>query len=343
MIMKKLIRYFIIVIAIFFNTYSESQRHFLSFIMPCFNCSKTVIESLDSIFKQQLRVPFEVICTDDGSTDNTRAFLIEYALEHHEMKVFVHKKNKGGGAARNTCVAHAQGDLIFCLDSDNILVPNSVQGLIDLIDITGAECAAFAEERFFKGRFHREGSWFFECMNDICGIDHLLKTSHNPASSGNYLYTKESFLRAGGYPEDRGALDTLGFGFRQCATGSVCAILPHSFYWHRQTEHSYFIREFEQGQIDYYSVFQEFPELFTAESLQAIPENKRLGIYIYDDVVATLKLISHEAIKHVCNAARALHKKDYKSASDELQKAIVAGATHPRVYEKLHKILYQES
>ena len=66
----------------------ESPEHFLSFIMPCFNCSKTMKESIDSIYEQNIMIPFEVVCTDDASTDNTVEILRVYEEKYDNFYVY---------------------------------------------------------------------------------------------------------------------------------------------------------------------------------------------------------------------------------------------------------------
>ena len=63
-----------------------------------------------------------------------------------------------------------------------------------------------------------------------------------PGASGNYMFTRESWKRAGGYPEFAGALDTWGFGFRQLATGSKMMVMEDSYYHHRCGHESYWVR-----------------------------------------------------------------------------------------------------
>ncbi len=316
-----------------------ASSHFLTFIMPCYNAEETVIEALDSIYKQKLTIPFEVICTDDGSVDNTRMLLIEYAQDHSEMKVFVHKMNQGGGPARNTCVAHARGDLIFNLDADNVLVQNSVQKLINLLDQTKADGAAFQEIRFFRGRFKHTHSWFYQAPNNICDLYHMMKTPVTPSSSGNYLYTKKSYVRAGGYPS--AALDTQGFGFRQLATGSKIAILPKSFYWHRLADNSYFEREKAAGNLNYYGVYKQFPELYTRESYQYMCACEEQGKDLYEELL-NFKLINDTAIAHIFRAYVLVEDKDFSNAQQEFEAAIHAGAVPEYVYARMKKILPHE-
>lgn len=277
-----------------------APKHFLTFIVPSYNCANTVGESIESIYCQNLSIPFEVICTDDKSKDSTREVLAHYQEKYNNLHVYYHQENKGGAAARNTCVSHAQGDLIFCLDSDNILAPNSVQGLVDLIDQTGCEAAAFKELKYFEGNYKYNKSWFYEAPNNICDITHILKTNFTPGSSGNYLYTKASYNRAGGYPEGSGATDTWRFAFRQHATGTKIAILPNTYYWHRYSEHGYWGRDYRAGTLNknYFAAILEFPELFTPETQEFIATWNPTQRDLFQDIYAGFfKLIPHDALE----------------------------------------------
>lgn len=250
--------------------FSLKADHFLSFIVPCYNCGGTIRETLDSIYLQNLTIPFEIICTDDGSQDNTRDILFKYQANNDNLHVYVHKNNQGGAAARNTCVLHSKGDLIFCLDSDNVLVSNSVNKLINLLDEFQCDGAAFKEIRYFNGNFNHQSSWFYEAPNNLVDAKHILSTFVTPGASGNYLYTKKSYIKARGYPIYAGALDTYGFAFRQHATGTIIAILPNSFYWHRTSPNSYWVQFTKKNNINpiLFKILTEFPELYEKKTYE---------------------------------------------------------------------------
>jgi glycosyltransferase involved in cell wall biosynthesis len=273
-------------LAIFINLFSNaSQKHFISFIMPCYNCATTVAESIDSIYKQNLNNNFEVICTDDGSTDQTLSILLEYQKKYTNFHLYIHEVNKGGAAARNNCVAHAQGDLIFCLDSDNVLVPNSVNMLVTSIDQNKCDGAAFEEIRFFDGNYHHTHSWHFKPANNMSDINDCTSSYIVPASSGNYLYTKASYEKAQGYPEYAKALDAWGFGFRQAATGSKIAIVPNTFYWHRVTGQSYWNREQSRLNTIAYDIALEFPEIYSAQTLSYMKKCQKQNIDFMNELM----------------------------------------------------------
>jgi glycosyltransferase involved in cell wall biosynthesis len=261
------------------QVHAEDRQHFLSFIIPCYNCVGTVEESIASIYKQNMTIPFEVICTNDGSKDTTAQLLAVCEQKYPGLHVYTHSVNKGGAAARNTCVEHTQGDLIFCLDSDNVLAPNSIMPLVECLDASGCDGATFEELRYFNGNFNRSHSWYYKASDNIVTLQHIMSTYITPACSGNYLYTRESFDRAGGYNgKNRSAMDAWIFGFRQLATGSRIAVLPKTFYWHRLSSNSYWIREGRNNSLAGYETLRQFPHLFiekTNSFLAKIDPNQR--------------------------------------------------------------------
>lgn len=92
----------------------------ISFIIPCYNVSKTVRRCLDSIYTLGLLdEEFEVISINDASTDNTLQILLEYAEVHPNMVVMSHLVNRNVGAARNTGLVLAKGNCISFVDSDD--------------------------------------------------------------------------------------------------------------------------------------------------------------------------------------------------------------------------------
>ena len=97
----------------------------ISFFMPAYNCDVTVEESVESMMDGNFSEGDELVITNDSSTDGTGEVLDELKAKYPELKVVNHLRNKGGAAARNTAIEKTGNPLLFCLDSDNILVPAS--------------------------------------------------------------------------------------------------------------------------------------------------------------------------------------------------------------------------
>ncbi len=225
----------------------EKQVLNISFFMPAYNCAGTVQKSVESIMEGNFSQGDELIIVNDGSTDNTETVLQEFKAKYPEIKILKHTRNKGGGAARNTAIENCQHPLLFCLDSDNILTPGSITRLKAYLLDSGADVAAFQALHYFRDDKSKvTHKWVFK-PGVITLADCLAGST--PGASGNYMFTRKSWMRAGGYPEFAGALDAWGFGFRQLVTGSKMMVMPDSYYYHRYGYESYWIREAKKGQI----------------------------------------------------------------------------------------------
>lgn len=103
----------------------------VSVILPVYNVGKYLRQSLDSLINQTLK-EIEIICVDDGSTDDSYEILEEYKQKDNRIKV-IHKENKGTGAARNDGLRLAQGECIGFVDPDDWVKPNMFERLYGLI------------------------------------------------------------------------------------------------------------------------------------------------------------------------------------------------------------------
>ena len=211
----------------------------ITFFMPAYNSSSTIEESLLSIINGNLEEGDEIIVVDDKSTDDT-VKVLDVVAKKFPIKIIKHGKNMGGGAARNTAIKNSKYDTLFCLDSDNVLETGSVKNLREYMQKTNADIVAFREMRFFRDKKETQThKWVFK--NGQVSLPDILSGHRNAASSGNYLFTKKSWEKSGGYPEFSGALDTWGFGLAQVANGYNISVIP-GYYYHRYGHASYFNR-----------------------------------------------------------------------------------------------------
>ena len=93
----------------------------ISVIMPVYNDEEFIQESLESIFNQTL-TDLEVICVNDGSTDNSLAILEKYKSKYDSKIKIFNQENQGSGIARNNAMTYATGEYIAFLDSDDIFI-----------------------------------------------------------------------------------------------------------------------------------------------------------------------------------------------------------------------------
>lgn len=263
-----------------FACISLHAEHFLTYIIPCYNCERWVGDAIESIYRQNLSCPFEIVCTDDGSQDNTYEVLLSLQKVHPEISIFRHETNKGGACARNTCVQNSHGDLIFCLDSDNFLEENTVQLLIDHMDITGHDIVAFGALQYFVLE-EEEGEEIiqptelapYSLKHEYYRFKDLFREAATPPWSGNYLYTRKSFEQVGGYPEGL-TIDTFAFGFLQLYHYFKMSYVPNTYYWHRHGIDSYYIRASRNHRInlDFFDLLLKYKHVFTEKSIEKIEE-----------------------------------------------------------------------
>lgn len=97
----------------------------ISVIVPVYNDEKYIKKCLNTITNQTLK-DIEIICVDDGSTDNSPQILQEFAQNDNRIKVVV-QKNKGAGAARNKGFEFAKGDYVIFFDSDDYMSLNCLE------------------------------------------------------------------------------------------------------------------------------------------------------------------------------------------------------------------------
>lgn len=103
----------------------------LSVIVPVYNAENYLSRCLDSLLDQGLgEGEMEIICVDDGSTDESLALLQRYADTYSAIKVFS-QQNAGAGEARNIGLAHAEGDVLTFCDADDYLIPNGLRYILD--------------------------------------------------------------------------------------------------------------------------------------------------------------------------------------------------------------------
>ncbi|WP_296872258.1 glycosyltransferase family 2 protein, partial [uncultured Methanobrevibacter sp.] len=79
----------------------------VSIIMPVFNDADRLDKSINTVINQTLK-DIELICVNDGSTDDSLEILNEFAKEHEFIKV-LSQENQGSGKARNYGMSEATG------------------------------------------------------------------------------------------------------------------------------------------------------------------------------------------------------------------------------------------
>ena len=102
--------------------YQSSDNPLVSVIMPAYNASAYIAESIESVLIQNYG-NFELIIVDDGSTDNTAEIIA--AFNDPKIRYF-YQANNGASSARNFAIRQARGQYLVLLDADDMITPDFI-------------------------------------------------------------------------------------------------------------------------------------------------------------------------------------------------------------------------
>ncbi len=95
----------------------------LSVIIPCFNAVDTIATQLEALANQQWSEPWEVIVSDNGSTDNSMEVVKQYEGRLPHLRIVDASGRRGRGYARNVAVKVARGESLAFCDADDEVAP----------------------------------------------------------------------------------------------------------------------------------------------------------------------------------------------------------------------------
>ncbi len=124
----------------------STQQPLVSIVIPVYNGARDLAQCLDSLLEQTYR-NIEVICVDDGSTDDTPALLSRYAERDNRVRV-LQQENAGPGVARNRGIDAAQGEYLYCFDADDWCENTLVEKAVALLERTGTDMAVLPHCEF---------------------------------------------------------------------------------------------------------------------------------------------------------------------------------------------------
>lgn len=155
------------------------MKPLISVIVPTFNRAKTIARTIDSILLQTY-TNFEIIIVEDGSLDETLEILKKYTDER--IRIIRHEQNKGVTAAKNTGLNNIGGEWFTILDSDDEMIPQALEMMINVplekdFEVSAVTCNCIDTS---TGNFSGKGLEFdqyvdfktiiFDCYGEFWGI-----------------------------------------------------------------------------------------------------------------------------------------------------------------------------
>lgn len=140
----------------------------VSVLIPIYNCERYLAECLDSIVAQDFG-DFEILISDDGSTDHSLKLVKAYAAKDARIRWWQNPRHLGMASNHNACLRAARGELIkFVHADDKLLQPSVVTRMVKILEADPAvslvASGAFiidAQARVIRreNRFRHSGSW----------------------------------------------------------------------------------------------------------------------------------------------------------------------------------------
>ncbi len=123
----------------FWKKLNNIDNPLISVIIPVYNVEKYIEKCIDSVCKQTYS-NLEIIIIDDGSTDGSGKLCDKWQKEDDRI-IVLHKRNSGQSGARNAGLDISKGDYIAFVDSDDYILPNMYEELLNLLRENHADIA----------------------------------------------------------------------------------------------------------------------------------------------------------------------------------------------------------
>ncbi|MFF2331138.1 MULTISPECIES: CDP-glycerol glycerophosphotransferase family protein [unclassified Streptomyces] len=204
----------------------------LSVVVPVHNVEDYLEDCLRSVAEQSV-TDIEVVLVDDGSTDGSAAVAMLFAARDSRFR-YVHQRNAGLSAARNTGVRHTTADVPYLafVDSDDIVVHDAFERMLASLESTGSDLATGNVWRLTEQG--RQQAWQYRWLTATRARTHI---SRDPRLLADRVAWNKVFRRsfwdrhAFTFPEGKLYEDTPVMIPAHFLAGSVDVLHEHVYYW----------------------------------------------------------------------------------------------------------------
>lgn len=213
----------------------------ISVIIPVYNVEDYLCECMESVINQSFE-DIEIICVNDGSTDNSLEILNEYCKKDTRIKI-INQENHGLGYARNVGLQQARGKYIFFVDSDDYILLNTLECTYNNAISNNSDLVMFKIARLNNGEISYENPGFpLENVFNDADFDYftfnyknikkyVLNSSFQACSK---IYKKEFLERFVDFKFAEGtAYEDVIFHVKSLLRASKISFIPEFFYVYR--------------------------------------------------------------------------------------------------------------
>lgn len=185
---------------------------FITIMVPAHNEEVVIEDTIDYLMTKINYGNYEVLVTDDGSTDETPAILARLQKKYPKLRVIRIDKNKGKAHAFDIGMAFAKGRLILSNDADTVPEPDALSNYVNyFIRPGGRNISAVTANMDVKNRTSLLGKSQTVEFSSIVGI--IKRTQAGVLgglyaySGANTMYRKDALIEVGGFRQDRATED----------------------------------------------------------------------------------------------------------------------------------------
>lgn len=219
----------------------------LSIIIPVYNVAPYVEACLNSIYQQGIEEnTFEIILINDGSTDNSHQIITDIQKQHTNITI-LSQSNQGLSISRNKGITHAIGKYMIFIDSDDLLVPNSLSCMLKYaqlydIDITQGKYIKLNNNDIEKADYNIQ-SYQLDSQNIKLQIKNGEKAfieNYSPYESYAWinLFKRDFILKNSLFFIEHKYFEDIAFTVNSLLKARRFLALPVVFYIYRQRESS---------------------------------------------------------------------------------------------------------
>jgi len=251
----------------------------ITIIIPVYKVEQYLRQCLDSVVNQTMR-DIQIICVNDGSPDNSRTILQEYAERDARIEI-IDKPNGGLSSARNAALPFVQGKYIMFVDSDDWIDRDCCEKVFAKAEQTGADITIFFYQR--EGITEQYVMYDSITPSDKRTVEEKISLFRYPTACGKLWRTQ--FFIGGKFAFPEGLAYEDNYVHWMGVTQASCiSVVPEKFYHYRYVPDS-IVNSHDKNACDYIRIFQ-LVEKYLDESgyMQTYKDiflKHKLGIYHY--------------------------------------------------------------
>jgi len=196
----------------------------VSVLMTSYNRQKYISQAIESVLASTFN-NFELIITDDGSTDDTVRIANSYKAKDDRVKVFINEKNLGDYPNRNKAASHARGKYIKFLDADDLIYYYGLEVMVNYME-------QFPDAGFgLASVVNDEKPFPIQISPRDAYLENFGKYRHFDRAPGSSIIKLDAFNKIGGFSGKR-MIGDYEFWFKIARYFNMVKF-PFDLYWNR--------------------------------------------------------------------------------------------------------------